>query len=138
MIFSQQPTGRRGCRVSASESFGLWVKGFRPPAAHLFPHLRRVKIIGSDTQYRGKNEKLLIRDVPKTNFDLTQGGTADVKAGHLAAGRELFLAEFQLTARFPNLRADHIGRMYFSGHGSTKSSLTLFEKWIKHCYARVT
>jgi hypothetical protein len=43
-----------------------------------------------------------------------------------------------LAARFPNLRADHIGRMYCSGHGSTKSSLTLFEKRIKRCYAGVT
>jgi hypothetical protein len=101
-------------------------------------HLRWVKVIWSDVENSRKNEKLLIRNVPKSDFDLTNGGPADVEARHLTARRELPLAEFHLAACFTNLWTDHIGRMFFSGHCSTKSSLTLFEKLIKSCYARVT
>jgi hypothetical protein len=71
-------------------------------------------------------------------FDQVQNSRQGVETSHLATGCELLLAEFQLAARFPNLWADHIGRMYFSRHGSAKSSLTLFEKPIRTCYARVT
>jgi hypothetical protein len=138
MMFSQEPNVQQGCRVSAGRSFGLLAKGLWPFAAHLFPHLRRVKIIWRNAKHRGKNEKLRIGDVPKTDFNLTQGGTADVEAGHLATRCEFLLAEFQLATRFPNLWPYNIGRMYFTGHGSTKSSLTLFEKLVRGCYARVT
>jgi hypothetical protein len=138
MIFGQVQNSRQRDEANVGRLFGLWMEGLDSLGAHLFPHFQGVKIIWRNTEYRRKNEKLLIGDVAKTDFDLTQGGTADVKAGHLATASELLLAKCQLAARFPNLWADHIGRMFFSWHGSTKSSLTLFEKPIKHCYARVT
>src|SRR5882724_11105933 len=137
-MFSQKPSAQRGWGVNASRLFRLWVKGFWPFAAQLLPHFRRVKIIRCDVQYRGKDEKLIVGHVSKPNFYLAQCRTADVQPCHLAMCGELLLAECQLASRFANLWPNHIGWMFFTGHGSTKSSLTLFEKPLRYCYARVT
>ena len=83
-----------------------------------FPYFRRVEVIGGNVEHSGKDTKLFVRNVAEADFNLRQGGSADVQACPLATGRQFVLAYSDSVPQPSNLWTHNIDREKFPGHGS--------------------